>query len=496
MLLALVVATPLWHLALRAAESDDPWGLLVSDRVWGYTRNTVQLGVVVTLGSLLVGGSIAILVERSDLPGRRLLGVLATLPLAVPSYVAALAIRAASGPGGLVPGLPAVDGFSGSALALIATTYPYVLLLVRGALSTADRSLEEVARSLGDRSPSVVRRVLLPQLRPALAAGSLLVFLYVVSDFGAVSILGFDTLTRAVFLEFRSLSADRSAAAVLGLFVALIAVVVVALERRMRGRISPPQTGLPTGASQPMRLRGWRWPAVGGVAAVVAVSIAAPVAVLVYWSLRARGETAGDILASAAGTSTVLGLAAAMLALLAALPIAFLTVRHRSRLARVLDTACHAGYALPGLVVGLAVVFFAVRYLPGLYQTLPLLALAYVIRFFPEALGAVRSTLTQIDPAAEEVARCLGRKPLNVAVTVTAPMLRGGALAGAALVFLTAMKELPATIVLRPAGTDTLAVRVWTGASEGLYGQAALPALLIVVVSAVALVALRGERVR
>jgi iron(III) transport system permease protein len=478
---------------VRASESEDPWGLLLSDRVWRYTRNTIQLGVVVTLGSLVIGTAIALLVERTDLPGRRVLGVLATLPLAVPSYVAALALRAGTGAGGLLPGVPSIDGHWGSALALTATTYPYVLLLVRGALSTSDRSLEEVARSLGDRSPTIVRRVLLPQLRPALAAGALLVFLYVVSDFGAVSILGFDTLTRAVFLEFRSLSADRSAAAVLGLFVAVIAVVVVALERWMRGRIAPAQTGLPSGAAQPMRLGAWRWPAVAGVAAVVVVSIGGPVAVLGWWSIDARGETAGEVLASAAWTSTWLGAAAAVIALLASLPVAFLTVRHRSRFARVIDAACHAGYALPGLVVGLAVVFFAVRYLPGLYQTLPLLAIAYAIRFFPEALGAVRSTLTQLDPASEEVARCLGRGPVNVAATVTAPMLRGGALAGAALVFLTAMKELPATIVLRPAGADTLAVRVWTGASEGIYGQAALPGLLIVVVSAVALVALRSK---
>ncbi|MGH9283207.1 MAG: ABC transporter permease, partial [Acidimicrobiales bacterium] len=158
------------------------------------------------------------------------------------------------------------------------------------------------------------------------------------------------------------------------------------------------------------------------------------------------------------------------------------------------ETCSYAGFALPGLVIGLALVFFASRYTPGLYQTVSLVIVAYVIRFLPEALGAVRSSLARVDPALEEAGRSLGRRPLAVAATVTLPLVRPGLLAGGALVFLTAMKELPATLLLRPAGTETLAVRVWTGASEGLYAQAAPSALLVVAVSALVLWPLRPAR--
>jgi iron(III) transport system permease protein len=158
------------------------------------------------------------------------------------------------------------------------------------------------------------------------------------------------------------------------------------------------------------------------------------------------------------------------------------------------EILCYAGYALPGLVIGLALVFFANRYLPAVYQTLPLVVAAYVVRFLPEALSAVRSSLVRVDPVLEEAGRSLGRRPLAVTATVTLPLVRPGLLAGAALVFLTAMKELPATLLLRPAGADTLAVRVWTGAAEGFYARAAPAALLLIAVSALVLWPLRPAR--
>jgi iron(III) transport system permease protein len=214
-----------------------------------------------------------------------------------------------------------------------------------------------------------------------------------------------------------------------------------------------------------------------------------------YWaSVGSSGTGEGAVLARAATTSVGLSVGAALVAILLAVPVAVLGVRHRSRFSRLVETCSYAGYALPGLVVGLALVFFANRYTPALYQTTGLVIMAYVIRFLPEALGAVRSSLVQVDPALEEAGRSLGRRPLAVAATVTLPLVRPGLLAGGALVFLTAMKELPATLLLRPAGTDTLAVRVWTGASEGLYAQAAPAALLVVAVSALVLWPLRPGR--
>ncbi len=490
---AVVMVLPLAYLVLRAAEADDPLGLVTSDRARRLVANTVGLGLATTAFALVVGVGVAWLVERTDLPARRALGLVATLPLVVPTYVGALALKAAFGPAGLAGEVPGLLGFRGATLALGLSTYPYVLLLARASLAGADPSLEEAARSLGDRGLALARRVVLPVVRPAMAAGGLLVFLYVLSDFGAVSILQYDTVTRGIFLEYRSLTADRAPAAVLGVVLVVLTLGAITAERALRGRAAPPRAVAGRAAPRAVRLGRWRWPAAAAVVAVAAAGLGVPVAVVVYWAAvgSSRGA-AGDVLVSAATTSFGLSAAAALVAVAAAIPVAVLAVRHRSRLSRTVETLSVSGYALPGLVVGLALVFFAARYLTPLYQTVTLVVVAYVIRFLPEALGSVRSSLVQVDPALEEAGRSLGRRPLRVATSITLPLVRRGLLAGGALVFLTAMKELPATLLLRPPGVDTLAVRVWTGAAEGLYAQAAPPALLILAVSALVLWPLRS----
>lgn len=484
---------PLVYLVLRAGDASDPLDLVRSDRVLRFVWATVRLGVVVTVVSVAMGVGLAWLLERTDLPARRALGVAAVLPLVVPSYVAALALKAAFGPTGLLVEVPGAIGFWGAAAALALSSYPYVLLLARSSLSGGDPALEEAARSLGDSRWRAFRRVLLPQLRPAMAAGGLLVFLYVVSDFGAVSILQYDTLTRGIFLEYRSLSPDRSPAAVLGVVLVVLALVAIATERVARGRAAPARAVAGAAPPPEVGLGRWRWPAAALVAAVVLVGLGVPVAVLGYWAaVGSSGAGAGDVLAGAVTTSLGLAVAAAVVAVVAALPVALLAVRHRTRFSRAVETLSFAGYALPGLVIALALVFFAAPY--PLYQTLSLVVVAYVIRFLPEAIGSVRSSLGQVDPSLEEVARSLGRGRLATLATVTLPTIRGGLLAGGALVFLTAMKELPATLVLRPPDTDTLAIRVWTGASEGLYAQAAPAALILVAVSALVLWPLNWRR--
>ncbi|HVE45195.1 MAG TPA: iron ABC transporter permease [Acidimicrobiales bacterium] len=486
---------PLVYLLLRAGDASDPLGLVGSDRVVGFLWATLRLGVVVTGAALVLGVGLAWLIERTDLPGRRFLAVAAVLPLVVPSYVGALALKAAFGPAGLLVEVPGVIGFWGAAAALALSSYPYVLLMARATLAAGDPALEEAARSLGDSRARAFVRVLLPQLRPSMAAGSLLVFLYVLSDFGAVSILQYDTLTRGIFLEYRSLSPDRSPAAVLGVVLVVLTLAAIGTERLARGRAAPSRAVAGTARPERIGLGRWRWPAVAAVLAVVAAGLGVPVGVLGYWAtVGSSGPGAGSVLAGAATTSLALAGAAALVAVVAAIPVALLAVRHRTRFTRAVETLSFSGYALPGLVIALALVFFAAPY--PLYQTLSLVVLAYVIRFLPEAIGSVRSSLAQVDPALEDVARSLGRGRLATTATITLPLVRPGLLAGGALVFLTAMKELPATLVLRPPGTDTLAVRVWTGASEGLYAQAAPAALILVVVSALVLWPLnwRGAR--
>jgi iron(III) transport system permease protein len=483
---------PVVHLAVRALEADDPVGLVVSARVAHFAWETLRLAGAVTAASVALGVTVAWLVERTDLPARRMLGLASVLPLVVPSYIGALALVAAFGPVGLAVEMPWLIGFWGALIALTLSTFPYVLLTARAALALADPALEDAARALGDSQRTAFRRVVLPQVRPAAAAGGLLVFLYVLSDFGAVAIMRYDTLTRGIFLEYRS-TFDRARPALLGVILVVMTLVAIVAEWWVRGRsAAPPPAVAGRRTPAPVALGRWRWPAAIGTATLVVAGVGVPVGVLGWWIVVGGSRSfAGSLLAKAATTSIGLSLAAAAVAVAMSVPVAVLAVRFRSRLSRGVETMATAGYALPGLVIGLALVYATARYVPVVYRTYALVVAAYVIRFFPEALGAVRTSLAQVDPALEDAARSLGRNRIMATATVTLPLIRTGLFAGAALVFLTAMKELPATLILRPAGADTLAVRVWTGASEGFYAQAAAPALLLVLASALVLWPLR-----
>jgi iron(III) transport system permease protein len=176
---------------------------------------------------------------------------------------------------------------------------------------------------------------------------------------------------------------------------------------------------------------------------------------------------------------------AAIVTVVAALPVAILAVRYAGRISGLLERATYIGFALPGIVIALALVFFGANYATPIYQTLGLLIFAYIILFLPQAVGAIRSGLLQISPRLEEAARSLGRTPRQTLTTVTLPLVRPAILAGAALVFLTTMKELPATLILSPIGFKTLATSIWSATSEAFFARAAVPALLLILVSSV-----------
>ncbi len=497
---AVVVALaclPLAYLVVRVVGGGtDAFAVLERPRTVQLILRTCGLVAAVTAVAVAIGVPAAWLVTRTDLPGRRIWTVLLALPLVVPSYVLALALIAVSGPGGLL-GLPRIAGFSGALAALALATYPYVFLLCGAALRRGDRSLEEAARSLGRTRAQVFRAVTLPQLRPSIGASALLVALYALSDFGVVSLMRFDALTRAIFLQYRSLF-DRTPAAVLGLVLVALTAIVLLAETRVAGRAR--QARVSPGAARPpapVALGRWTVPALAFCAAVTAAALVLPIVVVVWWALRAPSVDAAlhTLWEPALRTLLAAGLAAAATTM-AALPVALLAVRYPRGWTRLLERASFISNALPGVVIGLALVFFTANYAPALYGGLAVLIVAYVIRFLPQALSASRTALAGVDPRLEEAARGLGRRPLQVLTAVTVPLVAPGLLAGAALVFLSAMKELPATLLLRPIGFDTLATEVWTATGVSAYAQAALPALALIVLAAPAmwLLVARGGR--
>lgn len=471
---------PLVYLFVRALERGPgtAWELVADPRTAQLLGNSLRLTAAVVAGTVLLGVSLAWLTERTALPAPRLWAVAASLPLAVPSFVMSFSWRSA---------LPAVEGFTGAALALTLACYPLVYLPVAAVLRGTDPAQEEAARSLGHGGLATFRRVTLPQLRPAAAGGALLVALYVVSDFGAVAVMRYDTFTRVIYNSYRS-SFDRTPAAALGCVLVLLTVLLVAAERRSRGAARYARTGrgvarpalrLPMG--RPLRAAALLW-----CTTVAAAAAVFPVATLLYWVATGSSATwePGRLLSTALTTVEVAAAGAALCVLLA-LPVGVIAARYRSRPARLLEQAAYATHALPGITVALAFVFLAVRYVPAVYQEYPLLLAAYAALFLPLAVTGVRAAVLQAPEELEEAARSLGRSPAQALRQVTLRLAAPGIGAGAALTFVVIMKELPLTLLLRPTGMDTLATRLWTHTDNAAYAAAAPYALTLILIAAI-----------
>lgn len=471
-------------------------GGIALDRLADLLGSTMLLVVTVTLTAVALGTATAWLTTRTDIRGRGLWSTLVSLPLVIPSYVGALAMLGSSGNGGVVSlaleavGLPKLGVFSGfwaawSALSL--WNFSYVHLIATPALRRMDPALEEAARGLGASARRSLRDVVLPQLRPALASSSLLVGLYVISDFGAVSLLRYETFTRAIYTQFRG-RLDVTPALFLSGILVLVALVLVVAEQRNRGRASL-ASRRPSRPPQTVQLRGARRAgAYAFLGTLTFASLLLPLITLGWWAIR--GTTFGNLLAPVwadAARSASVSLTAAVVTVVAAVPIAILTIRHPSRGARTLEAVSWSSYSLPHLAVGLGFLVLSIRFVPVAYQTVLVLVVAYVAMFLPQALASAQAGLRQVGTSLEDASRSLGSSALATLRRVTIPLVWRSLLAGGALVFLTVMKELPATLLLRPTGFETLAVRIWSASSDLFYTQASMSALVLIGISAVPL---------
>ncbi|MBV7338592.1 iron ABC transporter permease [Chloroflexi bacterium TSY] len=495
LLIASLLLLPLAYLLVRSVRAGQSALFAMSTpRTALIAGNSLLLAAIVLGISILVSLPLAWLTTRTDLPGRRVWTILTVLPLVFPSYVGSYALVAMMGPRGILQGwlapfgierMPSIYGLAGATCALTAFTYPYLLLAIRSGLRHMDPALEEAARNLGYTSQQTFWRITIPSLRPSLASGSLLVTLYVLSDFGAVSMLRYNTFTRAIYIGYTN-SFDRSQAALLALALVLITILLLFGAQRTLGRGAYYRSSSGVARKQNrVKLGKWRWPALLFIAIIVSVSLIIPTGVVVYWLVRGllAGESLLPVWQSLLNSIQAATLASIACILLAS-PIAFLAVRHPGFISMLVSQAANLGYALPGIAVALSLVFFGANSTPLLYQTLAMLVFAYVVRFLPQALGAIRSMLLQISPRMEEASRSLGRSQLHTLRLITIPLLRPGIWAGAALVFLTTLKELPATLILSPTGFSTLATQIWSATEEAFFARAAAPALILLVVSA------------
>jgi iron(III) transport system permease protein len=468
--IAAALLAPLILIALDARSAG--WGeihhVLFRDRSVMLLRNTVALAVIVSLLAATIGTAAAWLTERTALPARRLVTVLLVLPVALPDFVVGYAWHSIA---------PRLSPLLGASIVMTLGTYPLVYLPVAAALRRADPGMEEVAQSLGVGRAATLFRVTLPLIRTAIVGGCVLVVLTVISEYGAFEILRFQTFTTEIFTEFQF---DARAAGSLAIPLVILGLLVLLIEGLM-----PRRTVAGVGTRRavvPKRLGRMAVPAWLGLAGLITLAVGLPLGTIVYWLVQNQQTTlpAAATLATATWTTVKYSAWGALVAVVFALPMALLSFRRRSVPRDLLERSTYVIKALPGVVVALSLVFFATRYAFGLYETSVLLVVAYALLNFPLALVCIKASAAQVPPRLTDVGRSLGRGPVSVFVRVTLPLLAPGLLAGFCLVFLTAVTELTATLVLAPIGVQTLATQFWEFQQNIAYGAAAPYALVMV----------------
>ena len=498
-IIALIALSPLAYIILKAVNSDfESWKWLLRWNTAIILWHSLLLSVTVTAVSASIALPIALLTCRTNIRLRKFWDVTTVLPLVIPSYVGAYLFISAIGPKGIIQNiaepllgwerLPDMYGFTGAVIVLTLLNYPYVLLTLRSTINQIDPSEEESARLLGLNPLTTLLRITIPQIRPALVSGSLLVVLYTLSDFGAVSILRYKTFTWSIYNQYEA-SFDRNTAALLSVLLCMVATSFVYLESITRGRVKYFRVSTGSARSQPtVELGLWQLPCIFFCGSIVLVSVAIPMSVLTYWLLR--GISSGEqlsILFGASLNSLTLAILTSVTVIGSVIPVAYLSVRHRNYFSGLVEKACFTGFALPSVAVSISLVFFAAQIGKPIYQSIWLLVLACFILYLPTGLGAVRSTMLHISPRIDESSRTLGRGALRTSISVTLPLLKPGIVMGGAIVFLVTMKELPAVLMLSPLDFSTLTSEIWSYSSEAFFAKAALPSLILILLSSVPL---------
>ncbi|MGH7325785.1 MAG: ABC transporter permease [Candidatus Rokuibacteriota bacterium] len=506
-LIAAVLAVPIVAVLSSLAQPRlEVWTHLWRTQLGELIINTLLLLAGVGAGTLMLGTTLAWLVVGYRFPGRGVFEWALMLPLAVPAYVigfAFLGLFDYAGPAqsafrrwvGAGARLPELRSYGGVVLMMTLVFYPYVYLLARAAFREQGAATLETARSLGHSRRRTFFEVILPMARPSLVAGVSLAMMEALADFGTVATFGYRTLTEAIYRVWLGMF-DRVAATQLACLLLLFAFLLLALERALRGRARFVQSHRRGPGVTPIPLRGWpAAAATGACALVLGLAFLLPVGQLLVWASGAVGTgrlAFGRLLAN----TLLLASLAAVLTCVLAVVLAYAARLHPSARVRAVSQFVSMGYALPGSVIAVGVlmpVAFLDHALVGGLERLwgrslglvltgsaaPLLY-AYVVRFLAVSFQTLEASLGKVPPTFDDAARSLGAGVWGTLGRIHLPLMRGGLLTALILVFVETMKEMPATLLLRPFGFDTLAVGVWERTAESLWGDAAVPALAIV----------------
>lgn len=480
-LAALISLLPLLYLIIRGSQAgvDKLLAELLRPRTLELLTNTFSLVVLVALTAMLIGVFQAWLVVRSNIPFRSVIAVASALPLAIPSYISAF---------GYVSLVPGFSGLGATWLVLSLSTSPYVYLAVAAALVNTNPQTEEVARSLGKTRFAVLRKITWPNIRTAASGATLLVALYALSDFGAPSILRFDTFTIGVYNAYRS-SFDRSAAAAIALILVVFTLIILLAELATRGKSYESASKV----RRRIEIGKYQIPSFILVGLIFVLSVGVPVVALARWSVIGSSRAEIERLLLATLNTLGYGATAGLVIIVFAVAIGLLSSRYSSKFSKAVVSSIWIGHALPGIVVALALVFLGSALLPALYQTASMLIFAYLILFLPNALAAIKTPLSQIPRSMDELSASLGQTKYETLRKVTLPIALPGIVAAAAIAALTVMKELPATLLLRPTGDDTLATRLWALTDLGSFAAAAPYALVLIVIGGIPALLLNNQ---
>ncbi len=510
-LAALVAAGPILAVAWIAITA--PWGdyllHLIETRLAGYVLNTIIVTATAIVLAGFVGTAAGWIIARLEFPGRGIFAWALALPLAVPAYVAAygwLDLTQAAGPlqtplrdaglAGLADLLPVVRGPIGAGFVFAVTLYPYVYLMARQAFSDQHPDMQNAARTLGASHWQTLTGVTLPLVRPALAAGLALVAMESMADFGAVAHLGAPTLTVGVVRAWAGAGSVPDAAR-LAVLLAFFAYLAFALERQSRARARFGQSSGGRQHTQRIQLgAGQTVIALFACLLPIILGLALPLGRLLYLALT---EPAARGVLDALRHSLTLASITAVLAAILGLGAAY-AIRGGTRFGILSARLASLGYAAPGAVaaVGALVLFGGLQnVLDGVWDgqfpvllsaTAGALIFAYLSRFAAVAIAPSETALARVTLRLDEAAKTLGAKRRRIAVEIHWPLILGGVGIAALMVFVEVMKELPATMILRPFNTDTLAVIAHNYAADERLGQAALPSLIIVLATIPAMI--------
>lgn len=517
MLIALVIAIPI--LVVFAAwlqPAGDVWRHLVDTVLAELLTNTFVLLIGVGLGVLFIGTSLAWLTAMCDFPGRKFLDWALMLPLAVPAYVLAFVMVGLfdfSGP--LLTGLrargfellivPEIRSTPGIILVMVLAFYPYVYMLARLAFISQGRNLLDSGRVLGLGPWTAFYKVALPMARPAIAAGVALALMETLADFGAVSVFNYDTFTTAIYKTWMGLF-NITAAAQLASILLLFVITALYIERLLRQRARY-ETDSKSSNELRFVLTGFqKLSAILFCFTVLIFAFVVPVVQLFAWAWEVIAQELDSRYFRFLFNTLFLGLIAAFLASFGALMLAYTYRLRPDRFTKITVRLATVGYALPGSVLAVGIMLIVVwldnKFLeilqtttgleiqPILTGSILVLILAYVTRFMAVAYGPIDSAFSRIRPSVIQAARSLGAGNWKILWRVSMPMLSGGLLSAMLLVFVEVMKEMPATLLLRPFGWDTLATRIFELTSEGEWERAALPALALIMAGLVPVILL------